>query len=469
MVVFPAESSAGSGWLENSCAALRALRHEGAEKIPAVLVLPPQATLLKHVRTPRVSARKRAQIVTFEAGQNIPCELNEVVWDSVLSGEGKTTQDVLLVAAKLDLIMPLCAAAQASGFAVQRIVPEALAVLALCRMVLPKRDEPELLLALAPNAVSLLLLAGRDFAARSLQCGGIGTALPEKWAERLAAEVTRSVLHFQRQCGLQDPTRVRLVGDVARQPALAPALAEQLGLPVQALDVGGMAGVDLQADGSGAPRGWAELIGAAALVSVPGQATVNLLPPGLRTQQRRRRRQPWLLAAALLALAAPVGPWLHLHQLAQTAETGLTEVEAELAPLRARDAVNRNNLARLAELERQIAAWQAVQARRTAWLQGLSDMQERLAGVEDVWLERMRILPATKDAPLKLVVAGRMWERGTPAARSGPQIPDRVKALLSSLAESPFVAAVESERFDGTQAGLLAFEFVIVTEEARPL
>jgi hypothetical protein len=111
-----------------------------------------------------------------------------------------------------------------------------------------------------------------------------------------------------------------------------------------------------------------------------------------------------------------------------------------------------------------------VQERRTAWLQFLADLQDRLTGVEDVWLEKMRLVPAAKDERLKLAVAGRLLERSDPLAKTaGPEAFDRIRALLTSLKQSPFVGTVEDERFDDSQPGLLAFEFVLVSAEARPL
>jgi hypothetical protein len=140
-----------------------------------------------------------------------------------------------------------------------------------------------------------------------------------------------------------------------------------------------------------------------------------------------------------------------------------------LAPLRIREASNRANLIQLAELERQSAALRSVQDQQTSWLQLLGDLQERLTEVEDVWFETLRVLPATKDEPIKLAVAGRMLERSHPTAKSSPEALARVQALLGAMAESPFVAAVEKERFDGSEPGLLAFEFVMVMKDVRPL
>jgi type IV pilus assembly protein PilM len=469
-VEFPVEATGSNDWVEPACAAIRAFRSVGSGKNSAMLVLPPQATLLKHLRLPRVDAHKRARLVAFEAGQNIPGGLDEVVWDSMLSGEGETTQDVLLVAAKLGLIEPLCVAAKAAGFALQRIIPSSLAILAASHLARPMQKEPELLLNLESGSATLLQLAGCDFAARSILLGGPAGAGAEWLVERLVPEVTRSLLHFQRQCGLPDPMRLVLAGSGVRPADIGAVLERRLRIPVQEFEAGAIVTFAPGAKTSDVPCNLAELVGAATIQFRSAWTGLNLLPPGLRAQQRRRRRQPCLVAAGLLALAAPVVPSVHFHRLAQTAEAKSAELNGSLAPLRVREARNRSNLAQLSEFERQISAWLAVRERRVAWLQFLSDLQERLTGVEDVWLERIRLVPAAKGGPLKLAVTGRMLERSDPLAKSdGSEAFDRVRALLMSLKQSPFVGAVEDERFDGSQPGLLAFEFVLVAAETRPL
>jgi Tfp pilus assembly PilM family ATPase len=468
-VEFPAGIAGANDWVEPACAAIRALRPANSGKNTAVLVLPPQATLLKHLRIPRVDAPKRARLVAFEAGQNIPGGLDDVVWDSMLSGEGEGTHDVLLVAAKLRLIEPLCAAARATGFAVQRIVPSALAILGAGRLARPVQMEPELLLHVEAGAATLLQLAGRDFAARSLLLGRLATGGMEELVAHLVPDITRSLLHFQRQCGLPAPVRLVLAGG-ANSPEIGPALAQRLAIPVQRMEAGAMITFAAGTGSGDNPCHLTELIGAATMSLRPAQVELNLLPPGLRTQQRRRRRQPWLIAVALLALATPLAPLVHFHRLARMAAASSAELDGILAPLRVYEARNRSNLAQLVELERQISAWRTVRERRAGWLEFLADLQERLSGVEDVWLDRMRLVPAAKDGPMKLTVAGRLLERGDPSGQSGgPEVYDRVRALLASLRQSPFIGAIEEERFDGSQPGLLSFEFVLLGSETRPL
>ena len=55
-----------------------------------------------------------------------------------------------------------------------------------------------------------------------------------------------------------------------------------------------------------------------------------------------------------------------------------------------------------------------------------------------------------------------MFDAGNPAGKNGEGSHQRAKLLLASLRESPFVAGIESERFDGSQAGVLRFEITIV-------
>jgi type IV pilus assembly protein PilM len=144
-------------------------------------------------------------------------------------------------------------------------------------------------------------------------------------------------------------------------------------------------------------------------------------------------------------------------------------MERELAPLRERDARNRANLQQLGELKQQLAQLQGVYDRRTGWLNLLADLQDRLVRVEDAWLEKLQVTSAASGAPLKLVVSGRMLDKTNPLSKASPETFNRVKALLASIVDSPYVAAVEGERFDNTQPGILKFDFVLVTDPAHPL
>lgn len=497
---FPAQSGGEDNWLAHTQAALLALRDKGKLAGPVVLVLPAHLTLTKFIKTPRVEPAQREKIIRFEAEQSVPYALADVAWDSVVAAAHAGELDVMLAAAKLEAIEPLCAAVSAAGFEPRLILPSPLATLAACRLAQPSLKEPTLVLNLGARSTTLLLIEGSRFAVRTLALGG--QSLTQQIAEnqnceteeaeriklsersgsltadalalhatRLAQEITRSVLHFRRQGGLANPVRVWLGGGGAQLAGLGEALAEKLKVPVVPLDV--LSAIEIAAgaarsDAAKDALNLAGLVGAAATQLLPDQTVLNLLPPALRREARQRRRQPWLVAAAALAVAALWPPLLHFHSVAAAATEKTAAIERALAPLREREAHNRATLQQLATLREQVAELQGIEDRRAGWLGLLADLQDRLVRVEDVWLERLTIASAP-GAPLRLAVSGRMLDKTNPLAKASPETLHRVQALLAGLADSPFVAAVEAERFDNEQPGILKFDCVLVADPARPL
>ena len=62
-----------------------------------------------------------------------------------------------------------------------------------------------------------------------------------------------------------------------------------------------------------------------------------------------------------------------------------------------------------------------------------------------------------------------MLDRVQVGAASGVDFNRRMHRLLGTLTASPFVAAIENERYDISQPGILRFEFTLVIKPERPL
>lgn len=490
-----------TSWHRQTAAALRALRARATPAGRVVLVLPPHLTLTKLIRTPRVSAAKRDKIVRFEAAQGIPYNLAEVTWATTVAGEGAADVDLLLAAAKLEAVNALCTAAGEAGFEPAALLPAPLATLAACRLSPPAAAGPVLVVNLGARSAVLVQTDAGRFATRTLPLGGHGVtqhlaanqdcdlAEAEKLklttgdaglladavdtqATRLVQEITRTVLHFGRQCGLAQPARVLLTGGGARLAGLEEALTARLKLPVARLDALSAVETGHAAAKAGAAAHALELtdlIGAAAGELLPAHPVLNLLPARRRWRAGLRRRQAWLAAAAALAATALLPALLHFRALEESARSKTAAIEAAIAPVRERAARIRTAEADLAEARRQLAQLEGVHARRTAWLGLFADLQARLVQVEDVWFERLQTIPPAGGAPVKLAVSGRMLDKTNPLAKVSPETLARVRALLAGLADSPFVAGVEGERFDNSQPGILKFDFVLVTDPAHPL
>jgi type IV pilus assembly protein PilM len=165
-------------------------------------------------------------------------------------------------------------------------------------------------------------------------------------------------------------------------------------------------------------------------------------------------------------------------------------VDVQINDLRRLDGRNRGNLARLAQVNRGIAALQRLVAARSAWSTFFADLQERLVRTEDVWIDSLRILPPGKpvappafapgnsrlaiiaagdhatqlgrDPVVRLALAGYLCDAGKPLAAANDAPGEQAKCLLAQLRASPYVATIEGERFDGSRPGLLRFEITLV-------
>src|SRR5216117_2269327 len=73
-------------------------------------------TFSKFVKLPPVDTSKVTQIIQYEAQQNVPFPLEEVVWDYQILGATPTGElEVLLVAIKSDIVEGLFRSAEKSG------------------------------------------------------------------------------------------------------------------------------------------------------------------------------------------------------------------------------------------------------------------------------------------------------------------------------------------------------------------
>jgi type IV pilus assembly protein PilM len=356
----PLADENGDRWLENTGSALHALRKKVKIRGPVTLTLPAHLVFTKLVKVPRVASARLAKVVTFEAEQNIPYALADVVWDSTVVGENGSTLEILLAAAKLEAVEPLCASARAAGFEPRTVLPSALGTLAAFRLVHASPVKPSLVLNLGAHSATLLLVERSRFSVRSFRLGAdhdlrqtaneqisraTGTeatkpfdaAQDEPYARRLAHEVMRSVLHFRRQNGGENPGTLFLTGVGAQMSGLTEILSTKLVIRVELLDF-----ASAVESTSGAivedPANLADVVGAAAIQLRPNQPVLNLLPFRLRQRETSRQRWPWLAAAAVLALATPVPAWIHFYRVAVETGKKTAGIERELAPVQLRPA-----------------------------------------------------------------------------------------------------------------------------------
>ncbi|HYD84840.1 MAG TPA: hypothetical protein VEA63_12335, partial [Opitutus sp.] len=197
----------------------------------------------------------------------------------------------------------------------------------------------------------------------------------------------------------------------------------------------------------------------------------NLVPTEwVATRAFQRRRPLWLMGAA--AVAVGLLPLIrHADRAAENAARRTAEIETRLQPLRVTAAQRAAELAEIARTREQVEALRSVVAARASWSEFLADLQSRLADVGDAWLEELSIVETKRDLAedaaspaLRLRVSGCLLD-----GIDGANAFDRAKRLLASVAESPFIAAIEDERFDGARAGVLRFDITLLANAEKRL
>jgi len=515
-------------WVENTALALGAVAARGQFGGPCALAVPGHLALTKFIKTPALDKTKRARSLVFEASQNIPYPLAEVVWDQVVFADDGFDLEVMFAAAKFDALENLFAAADVAGFAPESAVPGSLALRSAFRYSYPDAPASALVINIGARSTHLLFLDGERFyirtfplagnvvtaaiaeelridftAAEALKLAVLGdrSELPENsparaavqraaagFIGRLHLEITRSIVNHRRITGAPQPAGVYVTGGGALIAELPATLAERLKLPVQRYDT--LRGVEVSADARAAGAGslghlMADLVGLAVSLVQP-VASVSLLPPAIAADLAFRKRQPFYLAAALLAAAVLAPPILYFQNRVDVARAGIAQTQQQLQPLRSVEARNAANVAQIEEARKQIAALDGLVATKGNWLEFLGDVQTRLGTVGDVWLERIQLVPppsadslpvpvegaapvAPAPIPLKLALGGRLLDVANPVSNVSPESYERVRSLIAGFTGSPFVATVENERFDNTQPGLLRFGFTLVVSPKRPL
>lgn len=284
-----------SRWAVEIAQSLGAISSRQKLSGPASITVPGHLALLKFVKTPSVAQEKRRKIVEFEAAENIPHPLNEVVWDHVVVGDDGFDLEVVLAAVKFDAMQALCSASDAAGFPVERALPVGLALHHAFRYNDPDFGDGALVVNIGARTTNLLFadyqqlpdLGGYDkhagkpndlrgaerFFVRTLPLGGNAVTqalveelridfaqaealkvqvlsgksdLPENspsraavqraaatFNARLGLEITRSIVNHRRQSGAGSPKAVFLTGGGSLIPGLPEALAEKLKLSVE--------------------------------------------------------------------------------------------------------------------------------------------------------------------------------------------------------------------------------------------
>ena len=288
------------------------------------------------------------ELVKFEAQQNVPFPIDEVVWDWEKLETGGIETEVVLVAVKADSLNDLNSVVAETGLGTRLVDCAPTALYNSFRYNYPGIEESVLLLDVGAKTSNLIYADGKKFFTRSVAIGGanLTSAIAKEYnvsfseAEnskltsglvtlggghagqldeataalgtiirnaltRLTAEIQRTNTLFRSQQGGNAPQKVLLAGGTANLPYLREFLEEKLSLPVetfnplQRISVG--KGVDVDALGREAHQ-LGEIVGLGLRASDNAVISIDLVPDAVQAQRDITRRKPALMTASALFL-----------------------------------------------------------------------------------------------------------------------------------------------------------------------
>lgn len=423
-------------WLDAVAEGIREIVREGKLSGNANFIIPGNQVLAKTIRVPSVDKVKRAQVLAFEAQQNLPYDLDEVVWDSqILSDDGIETE-VLLGACKQEMINDFCEVIQRSGLVVDSINTSSVLSYSVLEYAEPNLEDDVLLINLGARSSTLLFKNDEGFFFRTINLGGntltqfISDTLGKDFAEaddikhrffaeedsldeessavrlmqtsvsnftrRFAQEVNRSIVMYRRQKGGDAVKRIFITGKGSNSPLVREKLAESLDHEIELFDA--LSGVELapalDADRDTLNFELSEVVGEAIkeFELVENSGNLNLLPVAIRQELKFIRQKPILAVAAVLIA---IFPWM-LHLGLSKAKDLTVDSSATLKqlarPFQSNKTVLAENKAKAEVLSQSISQVEGLVDTKTNWIQFFADLQASIFNAKDVWIDDLTVI-----------------------------------------------------------------------------
>jgi type IV pilus assembly protein PilM len=394
--------------------------------------LPAHSVFARFVKLPTLEREKLEKVIAFEAQQNVPFPIDDVVWDYQLVGGGLDEQvQVVLVAIKVDLLDDINGGVEEAALQTSTIDVAPMAIYNAFRYSYPNVNDCSLLVDIGARTTNVLFIEPRRIFSRSLPIGGsaITGAIAREFSEsfeaaetrkkrdgfvglggayaepsdhdlarvsklarstmtRLHAELMRSISHYRAQQRGSRPDRIFLCGGAAGMPYMREFFHEKFQLPIEFFNPLRNVAVSESASASGVAQSahlLGELVGLALRSVTVCPMELNLLPASVGRRQELERRRPFFIAAAACVVLAMLGWSVYYARAA-----GVTRETAQV--IQQKNASMRGAEAQLDKLKKQVTSLDSVATPlvtaindRDFWPQILEDLNVRLPEA-DIWI-----------------------------------------------------------------------------------
>lgn len=509
-------------WLESCMAALKDLAKANKITGKAHFILPGFLLLTKTIRVPRVEEQKQYQIIEFEAQQNIPYPLSDVVWDSHIVSEDDVDNEALLIAIKKDIAKDFCSRVNSMGlFPISMGASSILDVNAFHLSGYDAEDSENLLINIGSRSTNLLFINPSGFLVRTINIGGNtltqnisdNLGLPYDQADdlkvqffsgeleadendpavhvmqqaadiffkRLNQEITRSIVTYKRQKKGKAPTHLYLSGKGSLLGGLSEFISDKQRVsvdyfqPLTAVSLGKNAD---EAKIANEQFNLSEVIGVVGKYYVENDVGVNLLPAEFQATQEFKKKKPILVISALILALLPYGSYYLKSQEIEKKSAYLRTVRNEIPPLEDSQNLIQVNHEIAKKYKEAIEEISQIVDSKYNWSTFLASIQEILFEIKDVWLDDLEILRQVDSSkvtePSFMKLKGRLLVRSQNGSQVDKNIlAERIAVLRKGLEASEFIAKEKSYKIDFQELDkgvkVLPFEITLEINQEKPL
>jgi type IV pilus assembly protein PilM len=436
----------------------------------------------KFVKLPPVDASKVTQIIQYEAQQNVPFPLAEVVWDYQIMGSSSTGElEVLLVAIKSEIVEGLFRMAEAVKLKLQLCDVSPAALCNAFKYNYGDLEDCTMLLDIGAKTSNVLFFEKGKVFSRSIPLGAnaitqdfanesklkfeiaeqikikegfvsLGGAYEEpenpnqaaiskiarQFMTRLHIQVNQTLQFYRGQQGGSAPQRLFLAGGAGIMPYTAQFFAEKLNVPVEYFNPFRNVQIDPAINLESLARvahSLAEVVGLGLRNLANCPVEMNLMPESTVRWRNFNEKKPYLMVAVFALVLVGFAVGFVFEQLAEVKDAAVANVQPELNA--ARDLANRmqaadNQRKNTQAQAEQISAWMQnryywgdlLSEMRMAFIRAEGDVQKKLSTEKPdvqvgIWIEQMTTMGAANASGQQQPVIGSSGTTGVASTQAG--------------------------------------------------
>ena len=406
------------------------MKERSIKPAPLLMSLSGQSVFPRFVKLPPVTRDKIYQIVQYEAEQNVPFPIEEVVWDYQLITGEDGDMSVMLVAVKIENVQKMTECVLAAGMEPEVVDVAPMALYNTVRYNYPDLEGCAMILDIGARSSNLVFIEGNKIFSRSIPVAG--NAITQELAKefnvsieeaeqlkldhafvsfggvvagpenevadrvskivrnvvtRLHAEVNRSINFYRSQQGGNAPALILLTGGSSIISQMDTFFKDKLKVPVEYLNPFVNVAVSSRLDTEKVASEMhllGEVVGLGLRRSLTCPVEINLMPPVLMAKKVFRKRQPYFGLIAVGVSLIMLCWWVYLRHMQDIRKTQFSVVEKRTGELNMISGRLGKAVEEKKKAQEKLNKILDVVRLRTVWLEMIQDIHSRMP--EGMWL-----------------------------------------------------------------------------------